>query len=103
MSRTKAVRCTLSQVRTLSVQRRLFNANDTLHSEFTQWPSRGRLNEEETALLNEAAKNARDNHIMLYVVYSYATPIAWGTAKEPLYKVKQKFSVTTSKHWGCIS
>lgn len=36
-----------------------------------------------------------------YVVYSYATPIAWHTPKG-WYKVEQKFSVTTSKHQGTL-
>jgi len=36
-----------------------------------------------------------------YVVYSYGTPIAWHTA-EGWYVVKQKFSVTTSKHQNYV-
>jgi hypothetical protein len=34
-----------------------------------------------------------------YVVWSYATPIAW-VAGDEVYRVKQKFSVTTSQHQG---
>lgn len=35
-----------------------------------------------------------------YVVYSYATPIAWWSEEHGWYVVSQKFSVTTSKHQG---
>lgn len=36
-----------------------------------------------------------------YVVYSYATPIAWHTSQDVgWYRVKSKFSVTTSRHQG---
>lgn len=35
-----------------------------------------------------------------YVVYSYATPIAWWTPEHGWHKVTQRFSVTTSKHQG---
>ncbi len=35
-----------------------------------------------------------------YVVYSYATPIAWWTEENGWHKVGQKFSVTTSRHQG---
>ncbi len=40
-----------------------------------------------------------DSAKIRYVVRSYATPIAW-YANGKWYKVKQKFSVTTSKHQG---
>lgn len=35
-----------------------------------------------------------------YVVYSYATPIAWHTTSTGWYRVKAKFSMTTSHHQG---
>lgn len=36
-----------------------------------------------------------------YVVYSYATPIAWHVASEDRwYKVKAKFTLTTTQHQG---
>lgn len=37
-----------------------------------------------------------------YVVKSYNTPIAWYSDTRGWYKVKQKFSVTTSCHWGLV-
>ena len=40
-----------------------------------------------------------DSSRIRYIVYSYFTPIAW-YARGKWYKVKQKFSVTTSKHQG---
>jgi hypothetical protein len=42
----------------------------------------------------------RDNGSITYVVWSYATPIAWVTDDSRIHKVAQKFSVTTSKHQG---
>ena len=35
-----------------------------------------------------------------YVVVSYSTPIAWHTSDGRWYKVKQRFSTTTSRHQG---
>ena len=37
-----------------------------------------------------------------YIVTSYATPIAWVTDTGEIYRVGQKFSVTTSKHQGML-
>lgn len=34
----------------------------------------------------------------LYVVYSYATPIAWGPVGGPLYVPDAHYSATTTKH-----
>ena len=42
----------------------------------------------------------RDNGSITYVVWSYATPIAWVTDDSRIHKVAQRFSVTTSKHQG---
>lgn len=39
-------------------------------------------------------------HLIKYVVFSYATPIAWYTVENGWYKVRQKFSATTSRHQG---
>ena len=35
-----------------------------------------------------------------YIVFSYATPIAWHTTDGRWHKVSQKFSMTTSHHQG---
>jgi hypothetical protein len=35
-----------------------------------------------------------------YIVYSYATPIAWHSESKGWHKVAQRFSVTTGKHQG---
>lgn len=37
---------------------------------------------------------------IVYVVWSYVTPIAWVTEDGTVYKVSQRFSVTTSQHQG---
>lgn len=42
-----------------------------------------------------------DRDAITYVVYSYATPIAW-VANGEVYIVSQRFSVTTSKHQGFL-
>lgn len=40
----------------------------------------------------------RDRNTMDYIVYSYATPIAWHSTENGWHVVTQKFSSTTSKH-----
>jgi hypothetical protein len=39
-----------------------------------------------------------ETHKILYVVYSYATPIAWGPVGSPLYVPDAHYSATTTKH-----
>ena len=41
-----------------------------------------------------------DASAIRYVVWSYATPIAWCTLSGRWHKVEQKFSMTTSHHQG---
>lgn len=56
--------------------------------------STGRLDAEHREML-------RDDELgegIAYVVYSYATPIAWVTRGGTVRKVSQRFSVTTTKH-----
>lgn len=43
-----------------------------------------------------------DLDIIEYIVYSYHTPIAWVTKDGTKYRVKQKFSSTTSKHQAIV-
>lgn len=45
-------------------------------------------------------KFREDRDDITYVVWSYATPIAWETYDGRTHKVAQRFSVTTSKHQG---
>jgi len=54
--------------------------------------------------LNDAERDALDSdeHDIEYVVFSYATPIAWYT-RRGWYIVGQKFSATTSCHQGQVS
>lgn len=40
----------------------------------------------------------KDVGSMVYIVYSYRTPIAWVTSRGTKYRVQGKFSVTTSRH-----
>lgn len=57
------------------------------------WDS-GRLSGDDLDKFREDPRSIR------YVVYSYNTPIAWVMADGEVYRVAQKFSVTTSKHQG---
>lgn len=41
-----------------------------------------------------------DVNDIVYVVYSYDTPIWWELSDGSKYRVKQKFSATTSRHSG---
>lgn len=43
-----------------------------------------------------------DSESIVYVVWSYSTPIAWATKDGAEYKVEQKFSMTTSKAQGLL-
>lgn len=59
---------------------------------------RGRLNDEEWLRLQADAGGPG----IAFAVYSYATPIAWVTHAGHVYYVRQRFSVTTSKHQTAI-
>lgn len=55
--------------------------------------TQGRLNNEEYTDLH----NAADEGTLSYLVYSYATPIAWVVNGQP-HVTEQRFSPTTSQH-----
>ena len=57
----------------------------------------GRLNPDERAKFLSDAQRGID-----YLIVSYATPIAWVCSDGSVYRVSQKFSVTTSHHMGQI-
>lgn len=56
----------------------------------------GRLDPEEAEQLHRSQAKG-----LLYIVYSYRTPIAWRDL-EGWYIVEQKFSCTTSRHQGIV-
>ena len=56
----------------------------------------GRLDDEGRIAYKGMADYAARTHQAFYVVYSYATPVAWAVG-DYVYHVEQKFSVTTSK------
>lgn len=60
-------------------------------------PSPGRLDDSEARRLEADAQLG-----ITYVVWSYATPIAWVRADGTVYHVEQRFSVTTSRQQGTI-
>lgn len=47
-------------------------------------------------------KFREDQHAIVFTVYSYGTPIGWVTSDGEVYRVAQRFSVTTSKHQGLL-
>jgi hypothetical protein len=49
---------------------------------------------------DDLARFEHDSQSIRYVVWSYATPIAWVTEDGTAYSVRQRFSVTTSQHQG---
>lgn len=61
----------------------------------TSWDA-GRLEGYELELFRAQCQRIR------YVIRSYATPIAWETEDGAVHIVKQRFSVTTSKHQGTL-
>ena len=75
-------------------QHKAFTTSGALMATHETWRGTGRLHGE------DQAQWWADVNRITYVVYSYATPIAWVTSDGTVYKVKAKFSVTTSKHQG---
>ena len=67
-------------------------------------PSAGRLTNESdvTRLREDGLQTAHSPVGIAFVVYSYATPIAWVRTDGEVYNVRQRFSVTTSKHQGLV-
>lgn len=77
-----------------SLSAKWFFTHDLMHSEVP----RGLLDSEESSVLFEAEEWALRSGLHLYVVFSYATPIAWALdVSGPAYVTEQKWSVTTSK------
>ena len=86
----------------LLANRQPFTGN-SLRAEWTSMcPSAGRLDPAEHDRLHSDWQRAVDTARLMYVVYSYATPIAWAIAGEEAYCTPQRFSVTTSKGQGYV-
>lgn len=63
-------------------------------------PPLGRLDSEDIVDFYEATHNSGG---MVYIVYSYSTPIAWYVYSTNQWRiVDQKFSATTSKHQNYV-
>lgn len=56
----------------------------------------GRLDSREALKFYAVSEDIR------YVVWSYATPIAWWSRENGWYKVRQKFSAATTRHQKCL-
>lgn len=68
---------------------------DTYPNGTSTWES-GRLSGEDLDTFKQDAST------ITYIVFSYATPIAWVTRSGKVHHVAQRFSPTTSKHQGAI-
>jgi hypothetical protein len=88
------MRITNRQIANAVANRQDFKANSASGQTYTYSPSTGRLSETESQKLLQAFNEAGRP---LYVVHSYATPIAWELPDGSLYATPEKFSVTTSK------
>lgn len=69
-----------------------FKTSGALYGTTTAIYTTGQLNH------TERSRFERDRDKMTFVVYSYATPIAWVLDDGTVYKVAQRFSPTTSRH-----
>jgi hypothetical protein len=90
---------TYREIPTAIQHREAFSAN-SLHAERIQpngYVGHGRLDPEDAAVLEHARKDAAYFGEDLYVVYSYATPIAWGLDKRALTVPDTTYSRTTSR------
>lgn len=86
----------------LIANRAEFDGN-SIRAEWTSMcPSAGRLDPVEHDRLHEDWLRSIDRCERMYVVYSYATPIAWAIGNAPAYCTPQRFSVTTSKGQGYV-
>lgn len=77
--------------------RKTFTGN-SLSARVTAWPTHGILPGLYRGILTEHAEQARERGASLYVVYSYATPIAWvATDEHAAYVPDVRYSRTTSR------
>lgn len=77
-------------------QRKEFDCNN-MSGRWATGVMYGDLNADERETLVQHITDVTDEQ-EVYIVYSYSTPIAWWTEAHGWHVVKQKFSVTTSKH-----
>lgn len=94
---TKTLNSRSQKVPIAILARETFNTYGALRGEVVKslgpWDS-GRLHGVDLDLFREDMAQIR------YVVWSYATPIAWWCEDKGWHKVAQRFSVTTSQHQG---
>jgi hypothetical protein len=96
---TIATRSDWVTFRCLLAAHRTFNTYGALRGERTQYVSSyGRLPAEHAAALRECEQAGR----LAYVVYSYATPIAWNDTEHGWTMPSASYSVTTSHHQSKI-
>jgi hypothetical protein len=68
----------------------------------SRFPWEGRLPREYAEAFSNLHREMRENHpnTPIYIVWSYATPIAWYTDKHGWVIPPAKYSITTTKHQG---
>lgn len=75
------------------------NSGNSFRADYTRHtPSQGRMPDAAYRLLVDASAHAAELGEPLYVVHSYATPIAWGLEGDLLTVPDTRYSVTTSRH-----
>lgn len=104
-SNRKPIKCNQRDARIYVATHTPFEAS-ALTGEFIRGTGfrEGRLNLDEREQFVRDAVQARAIDAPMFVVFSYATPIAWAwtdaAGVKHTHRVAQKFSVTTSKHQG---
>ena len=80
--------------------RQPFTTHGALSADVESYVTPGRLNRTESDALYADQDAARAAGQRLYVVWSYATPIAWHSEATGWHRVSQRFSRTTTRHQG---
>lgn len=88
---------TRRSIPSLIAQRKAFKGNSVSAQVNPDWVDTGRLAAEWRSRLREDS-----NAGLAYVVFSYATPIAWVTLDGTVVVPDTKYSPTTSNHQGLV-
>lgn len=72
-----------------------FTTHGALRAGFDSYPYTGQLPAD---WVERMRSDARESNDVLFVLYSYSTPIAWRTSSGEVVVPDVRYSVTTSKH-----
>lgn len=90
---SKIIRTTTRKAEDAILNRREFRTSGALKGTWDRSYSTGYLNDDEARAYRTDRQSGE-----IYTVYSYGTPIAWWTDQYGWHIVRQRFSMTTSKH-----